>query len=194
MTATSLDRARVDEFTSGRLDRSGERALAEQVARLLPYHWTLPNPAAAALSTLTKHLGGQAALFTWLDGHPGRPRLVARTYGLIGLLDRLSDQPAIVTALAETRARTGDPADLQRYLVPVTTSGTLADLAEQIELLLADDPVEDALRVALSTVDLLQRLVPRVGELDPSLTGLGDELEQIRHSLMETSIHDTGDR
>jgi hypothetical protein len=75
MTAVNLERKLVDAFTSGKLDQSGEAALAGQVAQLLPMHWMLPNSAAAALSKLTKHLGGPAALEAWLDSHPGRPRL-----------------------------------------------------------------------------------------------------------------------
>jgi hypothetical protein len=185
MTVTSLDRALVDAFTSGKLDPSGETALAEQVAWLLPVHWTLPNPAVLALADLTRHLGGEAALYDWLDRHPGRPRVVARTYRLIGLLDRISDRPAVVAALAELRERDGDPAGLRGYLVPDTDAATLASLGEQIELLLADDPLEDALRPALSTVDMLQRLAPRVAQLDPSLGSLGAELDQIRHRLVE---------
>jgi hypothetical protein len=187
MTTTGLDRALVDAFTSGKLNRSSETALGEQVARLLPFHWTLPNPTTAALATLTKHLGGQPGLYAWLDDQPGRPRLVARTYRLIGLLDRLSDRPAVVTALSELRARIGDPAALSGYLVPDTTPATLASLSGQIESLLADNRLEDARRVGLSTVDMLAALAARAAELDPDLSGLGEELEQIRHGLMETS-------
>jgi hypothetical protein len=187
MTAAYIERKLVDAFTSGKLDHPGEAALAEQVARLLPAHWMLPNSAAAALSTLTRHLGGPAALEAWLDGHPGRPRLVARTYRLIGLLDRLSDHRAVVTALAEMRTEAGDPPGLQGYLMPATSNETLASLAQQIESTLADHPVEDALRLALATVDLLQRLAPRLRELDPDLSGLEDELAEIRRSLTETS-------
>jgi hypothetical protein len=194
MTVANLDRELVHAFTSGNIDQPGEAALADQVARLLPFHWTLPNPAAAALTTLTKHLGGQAGLYAWLDSQAGRPRLVARAYRLIELLDRISDRPAVVTALAELRARDGDPAGLRGYLLPDTTVGTLASLAQLIESLLADDPAEDVLRLALSTLDVLQRLAPRVAELDPDLSGLGKELDEIRHSLMETSVQDTGGR
>jgi hypothetical protein len=194
MTTANLERKLVDAFTSGKLDHSGEAALAGQVARLLTTHWMLPNPAAAALSKLTKHLGGPAALQAWLDSHPGRPRLVARTYRLIGLLDRLSDGSAVVTALAEMRAEAGDPPGLRGYLMPATTGETLASLAQQIESTLADHPVEDALRLALATVDLLQRLAPRVRELDPDLSGLDDELAEIRRSLADTSIQEIGGR
>jgi hypothetical protein len=47
--------------------------LAEQVARVLPWHTTLPNPGAAALTETTKHLGGEPGLFAWLDRQPGYP-------------------------------------------------------------------------------------------------------------------------
>ncbi|MDT4993407.1 MAG: hypothetical protein QOH97_3299 [Actinoplanes sp.] len=189
MTAVNLERKLVDAFTSGKLDQSGEAALAGQVAQLLPMHWMLPNSAAAALSKLTKHLGGPAALEAWLDSHPGRPRLVARTYRLIGLLDQLSDRRAVVTALAEMRAEAGDPPGLRGFLMPATTVETLASLAEQIESILADHPAEDALRLA--PVDLLQRLAPRVRELDPDLNGLDGELAEIHRSLAKTSIQET---
>jgi hypothetical protein len=194
VTAANLERKLVDAFTSGKLDQSGEAALAGQVAQLLPSHWMLPNSAAAALSQLTRHLGGPDAVEAWLDGHPGRPRLVARTYRLIGLLDRLSGRRAVVTALAELRAEAGDPPGLRGYLMPATTEETLASLAQQIESILADHPAEDALRLAQATVDLLQRLAPRARELDPDLSGLGDELAEIRRSLAETSIQETGGR
>ncbi|GAA0943576.1 hypothetical protein [Virgisporangium aurantiacum] len=194
MTAANLDRKLLDAFTSGKLDHSGEAALAEQVARLLPTHWMLPNSAAAALSKLTKHLDGPAALEAWLDGHPGRPRLVARTYRLIRLLDRLSNRRAVVTALAEMRAESGDPPPLRGYLMPATTAETLASLAQQIESMLADRPVEDVLQLALATVDLLQRLAPRLREPDPDLSGLDDEVAEIRRSLAETSIQEIAGR
>jgi hypothetical protein len=47
--------------------------LAEQVARVLPWHTTLPNLGAAALTEITKHLGGEPGLFAWLDRQPGYP-------------------------------------------------------------------------------------------------------------------------
>jgi len=194
MTAANLERKLVDAFMSGKLDHSGEAALAGQVARLVPSHWMLPNSAAATLSKLTKHLGGPAALEAWLEGYPGRPRLVARSYRLIGLLDRLSDRRAVVTALAEMRAAAGDPPDLRGYVMPATTGETLASLAQEIESMLAEHPAEDALRLAQATVDLLQRLAPRVQELDPDLSGLDDELAEIRHSLAKTSIQEIGGR
>jgi hypothetical protein len=92
------------------------------------------------------------------------------------------------------RAAAGDPPGLRGYLMPATTAETLASLAQQIESILAEHPAEDALRLALATLDLLQRLAPRVRELDPDLSGLDDELAEIRRSLAETSIQEIGGR
>jgi hypothetical protein len=78
--------------------------------------------------------------------------------------------------------------------VPDTSSGTLASLAEQLESLLGVDPVEDGLPVALATVEMLERLVSRMDERDPELSGLDEVLGQMRHSLMETATHDIGGR
>ena len=115
---------------------------------------------------------------------------MARTYRLIRLLDRLSNRRAVVSALAEMRAESGDPPALWGYLMPATTAETLASLAQKIESMLADKPVEDVLKLALVTVDLLQRLAPRVQELDPDLSGLDAELAEIRRSLAKTSIQE----
>jgi hypothetical protein len=193
MTAIGLDRSLVDAYVSGGLDQAAETALAEQVAQVLPLHWTLPNPSVGALSALVRHLGGEAQLNAWLDEHPGRPRLVARTYRLVELLDRISDHPVVVSALAELRARNGEPAGLRGYLVPSTDSNTLASLAQLIESLLADDPTE-ALRLALSTVDLLEQLASRVAAPESELSGLGHELEQIRDGLTDRSVQDWAPR
>jgi hypothetical protein len=187
MIAVGLDRHLVDEYISGNLDAAGEAALKEQVARLLPFRWALPNSAAAAVTVLTKHLGGVPALYAWLDQQPGLPRLAARAYPLVDLLDRISDRPAVIAALTQVRGRTGDPPGLQGYLVPDTTAETLASLGQLIESLLADDSGDDARRVALSTIGLLERLAPRVEEQDPELAGLGREVARIRQALREAS-------
>jgi hypothetical protein len=194
MTAANLERKLVDAFTSGKLDRSGEAALAGQVARLLPAHWMLPDSAAAALSKLTKtprRSGG--------PGGVARRPSKAPPAGGADIPSHRAARPAqrpsrVVTALAEMRAEAGDPPGLRGYLMPATTGETLTSLAEQIESILADHPAEDALRLALATVDLLQRLAPRVRELDQDLSGLDDELAEIRRSLAETSIQEIGGR
>jgi hypothetical protein len=186
MTPSTLDGDLVDAFVTDALDQPGERMLAEQVARVLPWHWTLPNPGAAALAELIKHLGSEPALFAWLDRHPGYPRLVARIYHLIGLLDRISDQPALVDQLTRWRERAGIPAELTPYITPDTTSGTLASLAHQIESLLTDEP-DEALRVALATVDLLRQVAPRAAGAEPDLHDLGDQLDRVDRDLTEAA-------
>jgi hypothetical protein len=187
MIAVGLDRDLIDAYMSGSLDAAGAAALKEQVARMLPFRWALPNGAAAAVSALIKHLGGPPALYVWLDEQPGLPRLAARAYRLIELLDRLSDQPAIVSALRQVREGTVDPPALQGYLLPVTTPETLASLVQLIESLLADDSGDDARRVALATVDLLELLARRASKQGPELTGLDREIAQVRQALTETA-------
>jgi hypothetical protein len=184
MTTFQLDRTLVDRLVAGTVDPAGEAALAEQVARILPFHWTLPNPIEAALSRIIAHLGGQPALLAWLDRHPGLPRLVARLHVLIGLLERLSDEPAILTALRELRAETPYPQGLAGYLTPGTDSATLASLAGEIESLLKADRTEEAGRLSLAVVAMLRQVAPRAGELDPALGDLADLLEQVRQDIV----------
>jgi hypothetical protein len=160
VTDFRLDRALVDAMVAGTIDRQGEAELAEQVARVLPFHWTLPDATVAALTRIRDHLGGDAGLLDWLDRHPGRPRLVARLYELAGLLDELSAQPAVVEAVRAVRAGSGDPAELTGCLVPDTDSATLASLGAHIERLLGEDRDEDAVRVALATVAMVRKAAP----------------------------------
>ena len=115
-----LDHRKVAEFAAGTLDAEGEAALAHQVARLLPFHWTWPNQVAEEMSQIMDHVGDQRELMAWLDRHPGLPRLVARLYVFMGLLDRYSALPAVVTAMREYRERTPYPPGLEPYLVPAT--------------------------------------------------------------------------
>lgn len=62
---------------------------------------------------------------------------------MIGLLDRFSDRPGVVTGLRALRERTPDPPGPPEYLVPHTYEQALAGLSGSIELLLrtvAADP------------------------------------------------------
>jgi hypothetical protein len=167
-----LDRELVDAFVSGGLSPDEEDVLADQVARVVPFHWNLPDPLVAALSRLTRHLGGEAALLHWLDRHPGRARTVARLYMFIGLLDRLSAEPAVVTALCELRASDPYPPGLAGHLVPQTTTETLADLAQNIEFLVGDGRVDAAARVVDATGAMLEKVMRRAAEVDPDLDDL----------------------
>jgi hypothetical protein len=154
-----LDPVLVDAFLGDAQDPRGEELLADQVAHLLPFHAELPNPLASALSRITAHLGGDAGLLEWLDRHPGRPRLTARLFVLISLLDRFSADPVVVNALRELRAEIPYPPGLARYLVPDTTEETLAALSYHIEVLLGDDRKEDAVQLAFAVCDMLELLV-----------------------------------
>jgi hypothetical protein len=180
-----LDRSLIDASTAGTLDRQGEAQLAEQVARVLPFHWTLPNSTMVGLVRLRNHLGGEPGLLDWLDRHPGRPRLVARLYRLTGLLDELSARAAVVEAVRELRDRGGDPTELTGYLVPDTDSSTLASLGSRIESLLGDDRVDEAAEVALGSVALLSQAAPRADELDPDLGDLTGRMDQVRQRLVD---------
>ena len=178
-----LDPELADAVVSGGADRQAEAELADQVATVLPWHASVPPEVAGHLTRLVRDLGGDDALLRWLDEHPGRPRVAARLYWLVGLLDQVSGQKAVVTALREVRERTRYPPGLERYLPPDTDSSTLASVGEQIEEILGDDRPDDAVAVALATTDLLREVLPRAVELDPQLRGVADGLEQVRRGI-----------
>jgi hypothetical protein len=155
------------------------------VATVLPWHATLPPDIAGHVTRLVRHLGGDDALLKWLDEHPGRPRVAARLYQLVGLLDGISGSSAVITALRELRERTPYPPGLEGYLVPDTDSATLASLAQQIEALLGDDRPDDAVALSLATIAALRDVVPRAVELDPGLHGLDELVDQVRRGIEE---------
>jgi hypothetical protein len=190
MAELELDKALVDAFVADALDAPGEAVLAEQVSRVLPMHWAAPNPIAAALSQLAHKLGGERELFGWLERHPGRPRLVARLYVVISLLDRISDEPAVVTALGELRERVPYPPGLAGHLAPDTDDATLAELSARIEALLADDRTDEAFRLAVAALAMLREVAPRVGERDAELRPLADIVDQVRRELTEAHAGD----
>jgi hypothetical protein len=185
MSDFRLDRELVDAFEGGRLDQEGEAMLADQVARILPFHWTLPNPLAASLARVSEHLGGEQALMSWLDRYPGRPRLTARLYGFIALLDQLSAHPAVVDALREFREKTPYPRGLAEYMPPDTNHETLASVSYAIESRLADDRSDESRRVAEAAVELLHTLATRAAEIDPQGGDLAAEIESARRDLRE---------
>jgi hypothetical protein len=96
MSRFTLDPKLIKRLVTGRLDEQGEVELAEQVARLIPFHADLPVPLVGEMTRLSKHLGGEAAIVDWLDHFPGRPRIVARSFVFIELLERFSAEPAVV--------------------------------------------------------------------------------------------------
>jgi hypothetical protein len=183
MTDFALHRATIDAFVEGKLDAEGEADLADRVARILPFHAQLPNPIVAKLKRVLDHLGGKQALLAWLDRHPGRPRVVARLFAFIGVLDQYSAEPAVVSALREFRERTRYPQGLEKYLVPQTDDETLASLSWELESLLAEDRVDEAVRVATAAVAMLEEITPAAQDRDHDVGALGPLLKQIRQEL-----------
>ena len=173
MAHFNLDPALVDEFTEDGLTPADEHELAGQVARVLPFHAELPHSIAANLLRVVKHVDGDSALLSWLDGHAGRPRLVARVFRVIGLLDELTARPDVVWALRSLRSSDGDPPDLAGVLPPATDDSTLASLSWRIEQLLGEAWDTEAVRLAVAAVDLLRRIVP---SLEVELTRLREDL------------------
>ncbi|MDT7613444.1 MAG: hypothetical protein QOF00_891 [Pseudonocardiales bacterium] len=171
-SAFQIDPERITAFVEDRMDDSAQAELADDVARLLPFHDELPHPLVADLTRLRKHLGGDEALLAWLDRWPGRPRLTARLYRVIALLDLHSGSAAVVQALSELRERDPYPHGLAGHLVPDTTTYTLASLSQEIEELLGDDRPEEARALAVQSLMLLADIAPRAAELDPGADGL----------------------
>jgi erythromycin esterase-like protein/predicted phosphoribosyltransferase len=191
MTAQSafwLEPKLVIEFTAGRLAAEGQAVLAGQVARLTPFHTQLPAPLTVRLAEVRDHLGGDVT--GWLAEFPGLPRKTARLLRFVELLDRISGEPAVVTALRELRGRTAFPPELRRYLAPDVTAATVGSIGWHIESLLAQDQVDGALRLALSTAAMLGGLSTRVAGLDPGLTDLGQRAEQARQDILDVATRD----
>ena len=172
-TAFDLDPDLVAAFRAGRLDDEELARLADQVSRVLPFRAELPNPLAASLVRVAERVGGDEALLRWLDGFPGRPRLTARLFWVIDVLDRYSAADGVLEALGELRARDPFPHGLEGHLVPDTASYTLASLGEEIQELLAQDRLEDAGNLALRALALLSDIAPRAAELDWHAADLG---------------------
>ncbi|MCF2127929.1 hypothetical protein L1I79_16005 [Strepomyces sp. STD 3.1] len=182
-----VDQELITAFGAGTLSPAGQRELAQQVARELPAHWSEPNKLAEAMSRFIDDLGGQRKLIAWLDEYPGLPRLVARLYVLMGLLDQYSENPAVVAALREYREREPYPAGLKGYLLPQTNDETLAGLSFTVEELLSDGQQGKAVDLALATTDCLQRVAPRAEELDPALDDLGEVMDHTHQDLQEAA-------
>ncbi|GAB3155307.1 hypothetical protein GCM10027258_60160 [Amycolatopsis stemonae] len=185
-----LDTKLAKKFVAGELDEAGQAELAGQVAVLVMFHAELPTALAAQMTRIVRHLGGEAGLVRWLDRFPGRPKIVARLFALIDLLDTVSAEPAVVTALSELRAGTRYPPGLAGYLSPDTDDETLAGLAWHIERLVADDRVADAVRLARNSAALVERLAGRARELNPDLPDLAGLAAEASKAVDEAA-HDT---
>ncbi|MFJ6903367.1 hypothetical protein [Streptomyces griseoluteus] len=178
-----LDDGLVADFVAGTLDAEGEAALAHQVARLLPFHWTWPNRVAETMSQIMDRFDDQRELMAWLDRHPGLPRLVARLYVFMGLLDSYSAVPAVVTAMREYRERTPYPPGLEQYLVPATDDDTLSSIAFKVEKLLGEEQTQEAVELALATAAWLEQIAPRAREISPEVGDLDELMGQARQDI-----------
>jgi hypothetical protein len=190
-SAFRFDPEPVRAFVQDRLDDAGRATLADEVARMLPFHLQLPNPMIADLVAVTGHLGGDEALLRWLDGYPGRPRVTARLFQVIDLLDRWSAVPGVVLALEQRRARDPYPHALAGYLIPDTNAGTLASLGQLIESRLADDRLDEAGCLALRSLALLEDIAPAAAELDRRAAELEHQVRVLRDLVAPVAVRCT---
>jgi hypothetical protein len=193
-TAFELDPDLVAAFRAGRLDDEELARLADQVSRVLPFRAELPNPLAASLVRVAERVGGDEGLLQWLDGYPGRPRLTARLFRVIDVLDRYSAVDGVLEALGELRARDPYPHGLEGHLVPDTASYTLASLGAEIQELLGQDRPVDAGNLALRALALLSDIAPRAAELDRRAAGLGPAVRDLGDRLRPLVTTDHQDR
>jgi hypothetical protein len=174
-----LDFDLVDSFVDGTLAPAGQEVLADQVAQVIACHWAAPNPVVYALNRLRRHLGGESQLFTWLEQHPGRPRLVSHIFTVITLLDRYGSLPAVVAAFRELRQREDDPPELSGLMVPLTDEATLVSLSGQIELMLCEREFRRAADTARAAVGILRKIAPPAAERDPVLRDLVNQAGKV---------------
>jgi hypothetical protein len=181
---SGLDLGAVEAHLAGRLDGDGQAGLAGQVAWLIGQPAPPPTPIAVALTRIMQHEGGDEGMIMWLDRFPGRPRLVVRILELVGLLDRYGEQRTVVGALARLRGDGRFPAQLAEWLPPGTDEATLPGLGGEIKLLLCDDELAEAGRVALAAAGALAAIGPVVAEV-PGAMQLADLAEASRRELRE---------
>lgn len=183
----TLDSAQVSAFAAGTLDAEGEAALADDIARMLPHHWDLPTKSVEALTPVVDHLGGQQQLMAWLDRHPGRPRLIARIYVLLGHLDQYSEDPAVLEAVRHARAQDPFPVALRGYLTPDTNAETLGSLAFRVEELLGDDRVDDAVALALAIADWLHGAAEKAESPSADVREMGELMGHLHRDISEAA-------
>jgi hypothetical protein len=136
-SAFRFDPELVRAFVQDRLDDAGRATLADEVARMLPFH------------------------------------------------------PGVVLALEQRRARDPYPHALAGYLVPDTTSGTLASLGQLIESRLADDRLDEAGCLALRSLALLADIAPAAAELDRRAAELEHQVRVLRDLVAPVAVRCT---
>ncbi|MFF8017900.1 hypothetical protein [Streptomyces sp. NPDC007929] len=182
-----LDSRRAGQFTEGTLTPQEEERLADEVAELLPHSWDIPTKSREALTAIIDHLGGQRELMAWLDRHPGRPRLIARLYVLMGHLDRYSDDHAVVAALHAAREQDPFPAGLRDYLLPQTNDETLGTLASRMERLLVEQREADATALAQATTAWLGDVADNADSPGPAVLEMGSVMGHLRRDIAESA-------
>ncbi|MFD8733656.1 hypothetical protein ACFV06_01935 [Streptomyces sp. NPDC059618] len=183
----ALDSAMVSDFIAGTLGSQDEERLAGDVAEMLPHHWDLPTKSVEALTPLMDHFGSQQKLMAWLDDHPGRPRLTARIYVLLGHLDQYSEDHAVLAAVRHARAQDPYPDGLRGYLTPDTNDATLGGLASRIEELLGDNREKDATALALATADWLRRAAQNAEAPDADVREMGELMGHMHQDISEAA-------
>ncbi|SEN16323.1 hypothetical protein [Actinacidiphila rubida] len=182
-----LDQDMVGRFGAGTLDRQEEAGLAQEVAEMLPHSWDLPYKPEEALHQVIDHLGGQDELMRWMDGYPGLPRLTARIYVLLGLLDQCSETPKVVAALRTSRTHEPYPAGLHDYLVPQTNADTLPGLGHHVEELLSDKEEEKATALATATANWVRESLQYAEVPKPQADELADLMAHAEADIDEAA-------
>ncbi|MET7403882.1 hypothetical protein ABZS66_61495 [Dactylosporangium sp. NPDC005572] len=179
-----VDIEAVHAFGHGRLESAREAALADDVAALIGQPRAPCTPIASAVRQVMERVGGDAELLEWLDRFPGRPQLVTRVLTLVALLDQFGDRLPVVWALRDLRTRAPDPPILADHLPAVTGQEALSGLGGQIKMMLGEDDLAPAGRLALAAAGLLADLAPHVAEV-PGIEELGTLAERSRTGLTE---------
>ncbi|MFJ2956101.1 hypothetical protein [Streptomyces sp. NPDC087270] len=182
-----LDPALVGRFTDGTLGAQDEARLAQEVAELVPHAEDLPFKGEESLNRVISYLGGEVELMTWLDRHPGRPRLTARISALLGLLDEYAADPGVVGALRAAREREPYPAALRAYLVPQTNEDTLSALAYRVKELLSDQREKDAIGLADAVAEWVRQAVADADDPGTAARNLADLLARAESDLTDAT-------
>ncbi|WP_432968968.1 hypothetical protein [Dactylosporangium sp. CA-233914] len=179
-----LDMWAVHKFVRGRLDDGAQGRLAQQVAYLLGQVEPPCTPVASGVRRVMEHLGGDTELLRWLDRFPGRPQLVTRTLNAVSLLDRVGDQRAVVLALRDLRDAEADAPGLVGHVAPDTDESLLAGISGEVKMLVKDDRLDEAGRLALAGLAMLLEVAPRLTGV-PGLEGLNSTAGQAARALDE---------
>ena len=103
----------------------------------------------------------------------------------------LADEVARILPFHLLRARDPYPHALAEYLVPDTTSGTLASRGQLIESRLADDRLDEAGCLTLRSLALLADIAPAAAELDRRAAELEHQVRVLRDLVAPVAVRCT---